>query len=397
VITLRRLAGASLAILLAAALWLPNLHRLYAPDLATYRASPGVAPRARAILAQELATWETRSAPSSAFAAMHATNPEWDFMTRTFLALSLADIAIASPPEKDRHLAALDAIIDDTLAVEQSQGQSAFLLPYVHDRSFVAAEGRSLFVDGEIALMLGVRQLVEPRASYAPLLRERARIVERAMQGSAMRSGESYPDECWTFCNTTALAALRVFDVVEGERHERLFAEWIAIAKRRLIDPASGLLVSSYSFTGAVKDGPEGSSIWMSARNLAIVDEPFARDQYARARLELGASIFGFGYAREWPRGRRGPADIDSGPIVPFFDVSAGSSGLAFVAASAFDDRPFLEELLTTLDFAAFPIERNGLRRYAAGNPVGDAVLLSAIVFGPVWDRVRAPGAESSR
>ena len=43
-----------------------------------------------------------------------------------------------------------------------------------------------------------------------------------------------------------------------------------------------------------------------------------------------------------------------SGPVVPLLDVSAGSSGLAFVAAASFGDREFLRGLYTTLGFAAY-------------------------------------------
>jgi hypothetical protein len=77
---------------------------------------------------------------------------------------------------------------------------------------------------------------------------------------------------------------------------------------------------------------------------------------------------------------------VDSGPIVPFFDVSSGSSGLAFVAASSFGDGEYLAALNATVDFAAFPVERGGLLRYAASNQVGDAVILYGLSIGPLWN-----------
>ncbi len=52
---------------------------------------------------------------------------------------------------------------------------------------------------------------------------------------------------------------------------------------------------------GTPLDGPEGSTIWMLGHCLKIVDEPFARDQYQRARKELGRVTLGFGYGVEWP------------------------------------------------------------------------------------------------
>ena len=128
----------------------------------------------------------------------------------------------------------------------------------------------------------------------------------------------------------------------------------------------------------------------MAAHCLQIVDKDFANDQYKRAKKELACSIFGFGYAKEWPDSYTGPADVDSGPIIPILEISAGSSGLAFVGAGVFGDREYFEKLLTTLNYGGFPMEDDGELSYQASNQVGDAVLLYSMVVGPLWDRVDA-------
>ena len=48
-------------------------------------------------------------------------------------------------------------------------------------------------------------------------------------------------------------------------------------AKQALIDAKTGMLVSSFTYNGHPMDGPEGSSIWMVAHCLALLDEEFAR------------------------------------------------------------------------------------------------------------------------
>ena len=113
----------------------------------------------------------------------------------------------------------------------------------------------------------------------------------------------------------------------------------------------------------------------MVSHALQILDADFARDQYARTRRELGEITLGFGYAHEWPASWKGPANIDSGPVIPVFNISAGSSGMAFIGASAFNDEPFLKSLAATLDFAAFPSKKSGQLKYCASNQVGDAAL----------------------
>jgi hypothetical protein len=151
-------------------------------------------------------------------------------------------------------------------------------------------------------------------------------------------------------------------------------------------------LISAYTRDGELIYGPEGSSIWFVCHMLDVVDPAFASDQYARAKRVLKGSIGGFDYARENPRGLHGSNAIDSGVVVPGIDVSAGSTGMAFLAASTFGDREFLDGLASTMDFGGFPVEGKDGLRYAAGNQVSDAVFLYASTMGPVWERLRGSG-----
>jgi hypothetical protein len=322
-------------------------------------------------------------------ARMRSTNAEWDFMGRSFLVWALAEMCLHEPHRKAEYLPVIDRIIDHTLQTEQEQGLYHFLMPYAHNGPFVQQPVRSQFLDGEIALMLAVRCLVEDKEQYRPLLAERVETMVRRMRASPVLCTESYPNECWMFCNTVALAAIRIADHVQGTDHSDFFRKWVRVAKERLVHDETGLLVSSFTLDGQPMDGPEGSSIWMVAHCLRLVDEEFARDQYKRARKELGVRACGLAYAREWPASWRSPMDVDSGPIVPILGASAGSSGLAFVAARSFDDRDYFRALHTTVNFAGFPIEEDGRLKYGASNQVGDAVLLYAAVLGPVWEKVQ--------
>ncbi len=372
------LGAASLAA--GAAVWLPSLHRVYAPSPAT------MASRVEKLAARQLDLFRDLGLHEREAGTMRRTNPEWDFMGRTFLGYALAELALRDVAARPRYLEALDAIIADTLRREREEGLYYFLMAYARRGPFVVQPARSLFLDGEIALMLAMRRLVAERADYQPLLAERVDVMVRRMARGPVRSAESYPDECWSFCNTVALAAIKASDVLDGTDHEAFVRAWVDTAGAKLVDPTTGLLVSSYTLDGKTKDGPEGSSIWMAAHMLRAVDPAFAADQYRRARKALGRTVLGFGYAREWPASHQGEVDVDSGPIVPGLDVSGGSSGLAFIAASSFGDAEYLRALEATLELAAFPSERDGRLRYCASNQVGDAVLLYALSIGPLWE-----------
>lgn len=320
---------------------------------------------------------------------MRVVNPEWDFMRRTFVVLALANQALdAREEEVPAKLATIDKLIEATLRDESERGQSHFLLSYAGAKPWIDPDASSIFVDGEILAMTSARELVAPFPRWREESRKRAERVARAMRRSPTLSAESYPDECWTFCNTFALAALAMFDRVDGADHRALMREWVATARARLVDAKTGILVSSFTRDGRVLDGPEGSSIWMSAHNLLLVDEAFAHDQYARAVKELRSGFAGFGWAREWPDATESPReDVDSGFVVPVVRASSGSSGLAILGASAFADHPFRDQLLASLELAGNPSASHD--RYGLSNPVGDAVVLYALSFGPLWKRVR--------
>lgn len=377
------------------ALWLCGLRWLYRPSESALRpADGGLSPLARPLLERQLLAWATEDGRRAEIARMRATNPEWDLMARTYLVLALANAAMRDSGSLARYLRAMDTVIDDTIATERARGPAHFMLPYARARSWVHASGRSVFVDGELALMCGARRVVrDDREEIRREFLARLRQVESQMRDGAIGSGESYPDECWTFCNTVALAAMRVHEAIDGADHHETVDRWLRFARARLVDRRSGMLVSSYHLNGAVRDGAEGSSIFMVAHDLAVIDPAFAREQYQRAHGALARQWLGFGFAREWPEGEAHTVDVDSGPTVPWVGANAGASGMALLGASTFDDTGTLAGLVASLELAAFPVRDGASKRFLASNAVGDAVLLYSLVQGPLWRAVLAQRA----
>jgi hypothetical protein len=374
-----------LALLVASAIWLPAVHLFFRPQLADFRQTGAIAPRAAELAARQLDLWEDSAKRQKEIVRMRSANAEWDFMSRTYFVMALANMALVQPREQDRYLRVMDAVISETMNLEKERGIYFFLMDYARDQPFIAQPARSTFLDGEIAMMIAARQLVSPEARYAPLLAERIDLLVDYMGRGPVMCGESYPDECWMFCNALAAASIKLSDRLDGRDHSAFLASWLSTMKSKLIHKESGLLVSSFHYDGRPIKGPEGSTIWMVAHCLQVVDPAFAAEQYRLAKKQIGAEVAGFGYAREWPASWQGPVDVDSGPVIPVLGVSAGSSGMAFLGAAGFGDDTYLRALLTTVDFAAFPIHAGGQLRYAAGNQVGDSVLLYSLVQGPLW------------
>lgn len=373
------------ALVVAGAIWLPCVHLFFKKPVTEFRTAIGVSPVGKALAARQLKLWTDPALREVELRRMRGSNAEWDFMGRSFLVWSLANIGLRDPARKAVCLETMDRIIEETLKVERERGMYHFLMSYAKSSAFLVQPARSLFVDGEIALMLVARRALEEKEEFKPLLAGRVKLIADGL--AAGRVLESYPNECWMFDHAVALAAVRLADRLDGTDHSALIRDWLAFAKQNLVHPRTGLLASSFTTDGTPLDGPEGSSIWLVAHCLQVLDPEFARDQYDRARRELAQSHCGFGSAREWPASWHGPADIDSGPIIPVLNISAGSSGLALAGAAAFGDDEYLASLAATLDFAAFPKRVRGELKYCASNQVGDAVMLYAATLGPLWER----------
>lgn len=375
-------------LVIASSIWLPCMHLIFRSQVSHFRQSQGISNRTQELAAAQMEIWSNPEVGIPRIRELRKINPEWDFMSRTYLVLSLANMALSDENYRKTACDAMDTIIDDTLMHERKSTFYYYLLPYAHER-WEVKDARSIFVDGEIAIMLASRRMVEDKPAYKPLLKERVNV----MIASPVLCAESYPDECWIFCNTIALAAIRMSDVLDGTDHSEFLTSWVSTAKKRLIDPTTGLLISAFAVDG--RPAPcgasvEGSSIWMASHMLQIVDEKFARQQYRLARKALGDSILGFDYAREWPRGSKAGLDIDSGPIAPLLEISPSSTGLAAIAAAAFDDDKFFHGIFASIEMGALPVRHHGRLRYSVSNQVGDAVLLYAMTEGPLWNAVNA-------
>jgi hypothetical protein len=350
---------------------------------------PSLAERAEALRAEQLAAGVPGQ--DAATAELRALNPEWDFMRRTFLGLALLDDALAHPERADEDLAFVDALLRDLVAEEAAHGQRRFLLPYAGASAWVG-DGRSLFVDGELALLAGARRVVrDDSPAVRALHRERVGRVEDAFDAAPRGLPESYPDEAWVFCVTNALAALRVADVVDGSDHGERIRAWTSEARSALVEPETGLLGSSFRTDGTMLDGPEGSTVWLVATNLLLLDPVLAQEQYVRARAALLHSLGGLAWASEWGPGWQGPVDVDSGPIVPIVDASPSSSGFAILAARAFDDEPTFEALGRSLGAADLVVNLDPRLGLLADNAMGDVIVWHGLTFGPLWDRIGAP------
>jgi hypothetical protein len=282
-------------VILAACLWFPVIHLFFKKDISQYKSSHAVAPMAQALANTHLALWRDPKLRKIELDKMQYNNPEWDFMSRTYFVLALANMALLDSSYTNQSCSIIDAIIENTLMTETERGFQYFLLDYGRRGGWVNSPEGSIFIDGEIALMMAARRAIREKESLKPLLQKRVQRMVRRMKESPIFCDESYPNECWIFCNTVGLAAIKMSDKLDKTDHSLFFQKWLRQAKDKLVDKKTGLLISAFTIQGkplATGPGPEGSSIWMACHMLQIIDPVFAREKYKKAKSELGGSLF---------------------------------------------------------------------------------------------------------
>src|SRR2546430_655588 len=185
------------AIVVAAMLWLPCLHFVFRKSAADFYQPSGLSPQAKQLAARHLALWTNQKSRDVEIAKMRVSNAEWDFMGRSFLVWSLSNMALREPASKPVYFETIDRIIDETLRLEQREGMFFFLMPYAKASPYVHQPPHSLFLDGEIALMLAARRMVDDKPEYKPILQERIAGIANRLERSKSMVIESYPNECW--------------------------------------------------------------------------------------------------------------------------------------------------------------------------------------------------------
>ena len=152
-----------------------------------------MSPKARQLAARHLQLWTEPSLRQAELKKMRGSNAEWDFMGRSFLVWSLVNMGLREPEAKAQYLPIIDQIIQETVKIEQQDGIYAFLMPYAKDRPYMIKPARSLFIDGEIALMMGARRMLQEEPAYKEPMTERLRLIERRVAHQPDHGGRELP------------------------------------------------------------------------------------------------------------------------------------------------------------------------------------------------------------
>ena len=194
---------------------------------------------------------------------------------------------------------------------------------------------------------------------------------------------ESYPDEIYPVDNCFMIGSIGLNQRVTGKDHHVTVERWIDNARDRYIDPKSKLLIQAVDPSdGSPADEPRGSGTALGIVAVHYADPQFAHELYQGIKTTLARHWLGFGTVREYPVGCPGDGDIDSGPIIFGYGLSA--TGFTIAGAKRYNDKSFFRRLLATAHLSGAPISRNGKCEYVSGGPLGNAILFAMLTVPQV-------------
>jgi hypothetical protein len=127
---------------------------------------------------------------------------------------------------------------------------------------------------------------------------------------------ESYPGASWPADIFLGIASLKIHDNIIESKYESTIETWVSKVKLHL-DPYTGLVPHSVdAFSGEVVEGARGCSISLIVRLLLEIDYNFAYEQFEIYKKYFSISRLGVPAIREYPKGKEGRGDIDSGPVI---------------------------------------------------------------------------------
>lgn len=194
---------------------------------------------------------------------------------------------------------------------------------------------------------------------------------------------ESYANSSWPADAFVAAASLKQHDKIFDVKYDTILQGWLQ--KVRLdLDPGSGLIPHSVNASsGKMSEGTRGSSISLILIFLAELDPDLAKQQFELFREQFAISHFGLPAIREYPKGKEGDGDVDSGPVI--WDMGFSGTIVAAGTFKKFGEYEAANDISSCIEGFGFPFSSGTKKRYLSGKlPVADAFIAWSEMQEPV-------------
>ncbi len=198
--------------------------------------------------------------------------------------------------------------------------------------------------------------------------------IAKAFENSLSPFLQSYPGQAWPADAIVALTSLKLYDKSIEEKHTNVIENQLTKIKKRL-DPETGLIPHFVNYSNPhQKDGARGCSATLMIRLLAEIDPAFAIQQFNIYKEKFLFSRIDLLAIREYPEGKSGSGDIDSGPVI--FDIGFAATIVAIGTFRKYGDYQTANSIANNIEAFEFTTTFSKKKKYIFGLlPMADAFI----------------------
>lgn len=350
-------------------------------------------------LADTVAAWVDADLQGADYATGSARfDGEWWWGTYIMAGLGFGQLGLHHPDQRDARLDQVSATLDHAIRPEVRDFDT---VAWGHDAlaDLDCAPSTQACPDhaaarGYLNLLLGVERLLAgPDAPHADLHDDVTHALTASLMARPQGLLETYPGEGYPVDNAAVLASVGLHAVATGQPVPAWLDARVDQWARDFVEPDTGLLIQAVDHRDGRPLSPgRGSGTALASYFLGWTHPEVATDLAVACRDTLGDSVLGFHAVQEYAPGVAGRGDIDSGPLIGGFSISA--TGFSLSGARLIDDPTWHRQLLGTTRLFGAPLSGRDGSQFVTGGPLGNAILL-AMLTSPRPDDVR-PVWESS-
>lgn len=234
------------------------------------------------------------------------------------------------------------------------------------------------FYEGWTNYLLGRKLTVSSPGNWkkvdVELFKDNCAQIAWAMSASDSPFLETYFGQAWPADMVLAVSCLVLHDRLFSPIYQETIHSWVAQVKNKL-DPASGLIPHAVDpISGKPIEGARGSSQSLMLNFLDAIDPEFAQEQFQQYCTLFLTTRFGLPAIREFPKGKPGSADIDSGPVI--FGIGGAASIVGQRAMGVNDQWDTFEALRNCIEAFGLGFTLHSKKRYLLGKlPMADAFI----------------------
>lgn len=269
--------------------------------------------------------------------------PEGYVFVNVLYGLAWCELAMSDRKDKALQQRAIQEALYAYREIDSDQGKQSFDVTLKPEYGIFYRGWKNYL----LSKILMVDTLFEDSELYIQAYQTECNQLKKAYANTSTPYLQSYHFKTWPADNFLAIASLSNHDKLFEPKYQPAITNWLKKIKQHL-DPETQMLPHEVSAgKGKVLEGARGCSISLMLRLLAEIDGDFASEQYKLLKSSFIDTTFGLPSLREYPQGKSGWGDIDSGPVI--FGVGFSGTIVMIGTLAMFEDRLLSEQQYQTV------------------------------------------------